>query len=53
MEEPKKFVGLFGLFSLGMIVIISLYIIIGVFGYLKYGEEIKATITLNLPQEQK
>ncbi|KPI91887.1 Proton-coupled amino acid transporter 4 [Papilio xuthus] len=53
MEEPKRFVGMLGLYSVGMITIITLYLIVGVFGYLKYGEEIKATITLNLPQEQK
>ncbi|CAG5039807.1 unnamed protein product [Parnassius apollo] len=53
MEGPKRFVGLFGLFNLGMIIIIALYIIVGVFGYLKYGDTIEATITLNLPQEEK
>ncbi|CAK1588266.1 unnamed protein product [Parnassius mnemosyne] len=53
MEEPKRFVGFFGLFNLGMAIIITLYIIIGVFGYLKYGDTIEATITLNLPQEEK
>ncbi|XP_013144910.1 PREDICTED: proton-coupled amino acid transporter 4-like [Papilio polytes] len=53
MEEPKRFVGMLGLYSIGMISIIVLYLVVGVFGYLKYGEEIKATITLNLPQEQK
>ncbi|XP_068632472.1 proton-coupled amino acid transporter-like protein CG1139 [Battus philenor] len=53
MEQPKRFVGMFGLFSIGMFSITILYLVMGVFGYLKYGEDIKATITLNLPQEQK
>ncbi|XP_050684194.1 proton-coupled amino acid transporter-like protein CG1139 isoform X2 [Leptidea sinapis] len=53
MEQPKRFVGLCGLFNRGMVIILLLYIAMGVFGYLKYGDDIKASITLNLPQEQK
>ncbi|XP_072931466.1 proton-coupled amino acid transporter-like protein acs isoform X2 [Epargyreus clarus] len=53
MEDPKRFVGLFGLFNIGMLIIMSLYMVVGVFGYLKYGDSIKASLTLNLPQEQK
>ncbi|KAJ0183599.1 hypothetical protein K1T71_000022 [Dendrolimus kikuchii] len=53
MEYPKQFVGLFGLFNIGMTIIITLYGLVGVFGYLKYGDEIKAALTLNLPFEQK
>lgn len=53
MEKPKQFVGLFGLFNIGMAVIMSLYTLVGVFGYLKYGSSIQASITLNLPYDQK
>ncbi|XP_038216795.1 proton-coupled amino acid transporter-like protein CG1139 [Zerene cesonia] len=53
MEEPKRFVGLCGLFNVGMVIIVALYLSMGVFGYLKYGDEIAPSITLNLPQEQK
>ncbi|CAK1554054.1 unnamed protein product [Leptosia nina] len=53
MENPKRFVGICGLFNIGMIIILSLYISMGVFGYLKYGEDIKPSITLNLPQHEK
>lgn len=53
MEKPKQFVGLFGLFNIGMIAIITLYLSVGVFGYLKYGDSIKASITLNLPPQEK
>ncbi|XP_045531125.1 proton-coupled amino acid transporter-like protein CG1139 [Pieris brassicae] len=53
MEEPQRFVGLCGLFNIGMIIIITLYLTMGVFGYLKYGDDIQPSITLNLPQEEK
>lgn len=53
MENPKQFVGLFGLFNIGMVIIMSLYLLMGIFGYLKYGDDVKASITLNLPQDQK
>ncbi|XP_045784562.1 proton-coupled amino acid transporter-like protein CG1139 isoform X4 [Maniola jurtina] len=53
MEKPKRFVGLLGLFNIGMVIIMLLYILMGVFGYLKYGDDIKASLTLNLPHDQK
>ncbi|XP_023933886.2 proton-coupled amino acid transporter-like protein CG1139 [Bicyclus anynana] len=53
MEKPKRFVGLFGLFNVGMVFIMSLYVLMGVFGYLKYGDDVQASLTLNLPQDQK
>ncbi|XP_013189029.1 proton-coupled amino acid transporter-like protein CG1139 [Amyelois transitella] len=53
MENPKQFVGLFGLFNIGMVIIMALYLIVGLFGYLKYGDDIQASITLNLPQVEK
>ncbi|XP_022833013.1 proton-coupled amino acid transporter-like protein CG1139 [Spodoptera litura] len=53
MEKPKEFTGLFGLFSIGMSIIVVLYATLGIFGYMKYGDEIKASITLNLPQDEK
>ncbi|XP_049884501.1 proton-coupled amino acid transporter-like protein CG1139 [Pectinophora gossypiella] len=53
MKNPKEFVGLFGLFNIGMCVIIALYLVVGIFGYIKYGDEIEASITLNLPKTQK
>ncbi|CAH0716554.1 unnamed protein product, partial [Brenthis ino] len=53
MEKPKRFVGLCGLFNIGMVIIMALYLLMGIFGYLKYGDAIKASLTLNLPQDQK
>lgn len=53
MERPERFVGICGLLTIGMLIILGLFIVIGVAGYLKYGDEVKASITLNLPQHEK
>lgn len=50
MKTPGSFVGLTGVLNRGMTVIVALYVIVGFFGYIKYGSEAKGTITLNLPQ---
>ncbi|GBP04214.1 Proton-coupled amino acid transporter-like protein CG1139 [Eumeta japonica] len=50
MDDPKKFLGLFGLFNKGMAVILIMYTLMGVLGFLKYGYDIEASITLNLPK---
>ncbi|XP_007941829.1 proton-coupled amino acid transporter 2 [Orycteropus afer afer] len=46
MKDPRRFPAIL---NLGMSIIIILYIIIGALGYLKFGDDIQASITLNLP----
>ncbi|CAH1647934.1 unnamed protein product [Spodoptera littoralis] len=53
MEKPRDFTGLCGLFSVAMFIIIGIYVTLGIFGYLKYGNACEGSITLNLPQNQK
>ncbi|KAF9807628.1 hypothetical protein SFRURICE_008841 [Spodoptera frugiperda] len=53
MEKPRDFTGLCGLFSVAMFIIITIYVTLGIFGYLKYGNKCEGSITLNLPQNQK
>lgn len=48
MKTPQDFGGLNGVLNTGMIIVASLYTAVGFFGYLKYGENVAATITLNL-----
>lgn len=48
MKTPQDFGGLNGVLNTGMVVVASLYTAVGFFGYLKYGENVAATITLNL-----
>jgi amino acid permease len=35
-----------------MVIVTCLYIAVGFFGYLKYGEDVLGSITLNLPVDQ-
>ncbi|KAL0852427.1 hypothetical protein ABMA28_000611 [Loxostege sticticalis] len=51
MKTPRDFVGKFGVLNRAMISIIILYVGMGLFGYLQYGDDSKGSITLNLPSE--
>lgn len=48
MKKPKEFVGAVGVLNRSFIIIVFLYVGMGLFGYLKYGNNIRDTITLNL-----
>ena len=48
MKHPQNFPAIL---YLGMIVVSVLYVSMGTIGYLKYGEMICGSITLNLPAE--
>ncbi|XP_001951501.1 proton-coupled amino acid transporter-like protein pathetic [Acyrthosiphon pisum] len=51
MKTPRSFLGVFGVLNIGMGCVTIVYILLGFFGYLKYGEATKSSITLNLPTE--
>ncbi|RZC37658.1 proton-coupled amino acid transporter 4 [Asbolus verrucosus] len=51
MSTPKNFVGLCGVLNQGMSFVTLVYIILGFFGYLKYGDATEESITYNLPKE--
>lgn len=40
-----------GVLMTSMGLVAALYVAMGFYGYLRYGEDIKASITLNLPPE--
>lgn len=48
MERPQDFGGLTGVLTTGMTIVTSLYAAVGFYGYLKYGDGIKDSITLSL-----
>lgn len=51
MREPDALGGSAGVLNTGMTLVACLNVAIGFFGYLKYGDDVKASITLNLPAE--
>ncbi|XP_052752574.1 proton-coupled amino acid transporter-like protein CG1139 [Galleria mellonella] len=53
MKTPRDFVGKFGVLNRAMISIIILYVGMGLFGYLQYGDNAQGSITLNLPSDKE
>ena len=51
MEKPKYFQRPLGVLNTGMAVVIILITGVGFIGYLKWGEEVEGSLTLNLPPE--
>lgn len=50
MREPRALRGWTGVLNTSMVIVTCLYIAIGFFGYLKYGDNVLGSITLNLPE---
>lgn len=53
MKTPQHFIGCPSVLNFGMAIVVVLYSTVGLFGYLKYGNDTKGSITLNLPQDEK
>ena len=49
MRKPKEMLGWNGVLNTSMALVTALYVAMGFYGYLKYGETIESSITLNLP----
>jgi solute carrier family 36 (proton-coupled amino acid transporter) len=52
LKRPGQMLGPFGVLSSGLSLGSLIYASIGFFGYIAYGNEVKGSITLNLPQHQ-
>ena len=50
MKKPRKFIKPLGVLNIGMGANIILYVCMGLFGYLWYGNGVDGTITTNLPK---
>lgn len=48
MKKPEKFNSRFGVLNVTMVGITTLFIITGFIGYLKWGEDVQGSLTLNL-----
>ena len=49
MRSPKDMLGWNGVLSTSMSLVVALYVGMGFYGYLKFGEGIAGSISLNLP----
>ena len=53
MKTPEDMRGWNGVLNMNMAMVTSLYMAVGFFGYLKYGEDVLGSITLNLPSDER
>ncbi|XP_053398503.1 proton-coupled amino acid transporter 1-like isoform X2 [Mercenaria mercenaria] len=51
MVEKPAFLGKAGVLNLGLTITVALYNAVGFYGYLKYGDDTKGSVTLNLPPD--
>ncbi|XP_058827303.1 proton-coupled amino acid transporter-like protein CG1139 [Topomyia yanbarensis] len=51
MAKPQHFLGCPGVLNTAMATVITLYAVIGFFGYVRYGEASAGSVTLNLPTD--
>lgn len=51
MKKPQHFLGCPSILVLAMTTVMMLYAILGLFGYFRYGDDLKGSITLNLPMD--
>jgi len=52
MRTPQDMKGWNGVLNTSMVLVSCLYIAVGFFGYLKYGDQVAGSITLNLPVDE-
>lgn len=53
MKTPQNLVGICGVLNKGMSGVTFVYILLGFLGFLRYGDETNANITLNLPVQDR
>lgn len=52
MKTPSSFLGICGVLNIAMSTVTIVYLIVGVLGYWKYGDDIESSITLNFPKKE-
>ncbi|VVC39504.1 Hypothetical protein CINCED_3A016723 [Cinara cedri] len=52
IKDDKKFTSCFGALNLGMLAVMMLNVPLGMTGYIKWGEGVKSSLTLNLSYDQ-
>lgn len=52
MRNPQKFLGFPSILLIAMVTITLMYLVMGLFGYVRYNEKILGSITLNIPTSE-
>ncbi|CAH0717468.1 unnamed protein product, partial [Brenthis ino] len=52
MTKPQEFLGCPGVLNIAMTAVVALYAFVGFCGYLSFGEEVRGSLTLNLPKDE-
>lgn len=52
MAKPQDFLGCPGVLNTTMVFVTILYGVMGILGYMTYGDDVRGSITLNLPQDE-
>ncbi|CAK1551550.1 unnamed protein product [Leptosia nina] len=52
MTKPQQFLGCPGVLNIAMSAVVALYGFVGFCGYLSFGETVRGSLTLNLPQDE-
>lgn len=52
MQKPGDYLGRFGILNRGGLVFIIFCVLFGFLGFWRYGHDVQATVTLNIPQNE-
>jgi len=52
MKHPDHFINKLGILNIAMAIVIVLYGVIGFLGYVRFGDEVLGSVTLNLPESE-
>lgn len=52
MLKPNQFLGCPGVLTIAMSAVVALFAFVGFTGYLSFGEDVRGSLTLNLPHDE-
>ena len=52
MKHPQEFTGPLSILNFSIFTLILSYVVMGLFGFVRYGESVEGSITLNLPKNE-
>jgi proton-coupled amino acid transporter len=52
MDKPQQFLGYPSVLLIAMVVVTVMYTVLGFLGFVRFGDEIRGSITLNLPTDE-